>query len=56
LRLVAEVVRATGDVGAQWILDLCGGVVKEDWRSGVVLSICRGGAALWGVDGAGGWG
>jgi len=45
--LVAEVIRATGDVGIQWILDLCNGIVKEggvpgDWKSGVVLPICRG--------------
>jgi len=45
--LVTEMMRATGDAGAQWILDLCNGVVKEgsvpgDWRSGVVLPVCRG--------------
>jgi len=34
--LLAEIIQATGDIGTQWILDLCSGVVKdgciqEDW-------------------------
>jgi len=34
--LVAEMIQATGDIGIQWILDLCNGIVKEgsipeDW-------------------------
>jgi len=29
-RLVAEMIQATGDIGTQWILDLCNGIVKED--------------------------
>jgi len=34
--LVAEMIQATGDIGTQWILDLCNGIVKEgsipeDW-------------------------
>jgi len=42
--LVAEMIQATGDIGTQWILDLCTGIVKEgsipqDWKSRVVLSI-----------------
>jgi len=27
--LAAEMVQATGDIGTQWILDLCNGIVKE---------------------------
>ena len=35
--LVAEMITAIGDVGTQWILDLCNGIVKEgcipeDWK------------------------
>ena len=45
--LVAEIIRATGDIGTQWILDLCNGIVKqgsipEDWKSSVVLPIYKG--------------
>jgi len=45
--LVAEMIRATGDIGSQWILDLCNGIVKEgripeDWKSSMVLSIYKG--------------
>jgi len=51
---VAEAVRAssrnektTGDIGTQWILDLCNGIVKEgcipeDWKSSVLLPIYKG--------------
>jgi len=40
--LVEEMIQTTGDIGSQWILDLCNGVVKkgcipEDWKSSVVL-------------------
>jgi len=36
--LVAEMIQCTGDIGTQWILDLCNGIVKEgcipeDWKS-----------------------
>ena len=27
--LVAEIIQATGNIGTQWILDLCNGIVKE---------------------------
>jgi len=42
--LVAEMIQATGNIGTQWILDLCNGIVKEgsipeDWKSSVVLPI-----------------
>ena len=45
--LVAEMIQATGDIGTQWILDLCNGIVKEgsipeDWKSSVVLPIYTG--------------
>jgi len=53
--LVAEMIQATGDIGTQWILDLCNGIVKEgsipeDWKSSVVLPIYKGKATLWSVD------
>ena len=40
--LVAEMIQATGDIGTQWILDLCNGIVEEgsiseNWKSSVVL-------------------
>jgi len=28
-RLVAEMMQATGDIGTQWILDSCNGIVKK---------------------------
>jgi len=36
-----------GDIGTQWILDLCNGMVKEgcipqDWKSSMVLPIYKG--------------
>jgi len=39
-------IQATGDIGTQWILDLCNGIVKEgsipeDWKSSVVLPIYK---------------
>jgi len=45
--LVAEMIQATGDIGTQWILDLCKGIVKEgcipeDWKSSVVLPVYKG--------------
>ena len=46
---VAEMIQATGDIGTEWILDLCNGIAKEgsipeDWKSSVVLPIykCKG--------------
>jgi len=45
--LVAEMIQATGDIGIQWILDFCNGIVKEgsnpeDWKSSLVLPIYKG--------------
>jgi len=45
--LVAEMIQSTGDIGTQWILDLCNGIVKEgcileDWKSSMVLPIYKG--------------
>ena len=28
--LLAEMIQATGDIGTQWILDLCNGIAKEE--------------------------
>jgi len=44
--LVAEMIQATGDIGTQWMLDLCNGIVKgccipEDWKSSVVLPVYK---------------
>jgi len=44
--LVAEMIQATGDIGTQWILDLCNvilkeGCIPEDWKSGVILPIYK---------------
>jgi len=30
-KLVAEMIQTTGDIGTQWILDLCNGIVKEGY-------------------------
>ena len=45
--LVAEMIQATGDIGTQWILDLCNDIVKEvsipeDCKSSVLLPIYKG--------------
>ena len=45
--LVAEMIQSTEDIGTQWMLDLCNGIVKEgcipeDWKSGMVLPIYKG--------------
>jgi len=50
--LVAEMIQATGDIGTQWLLDLCNGIVKEgcipeDWKSSVVLPIYKGKGGVW---------
>ena len=42
--LVTGMIQDTGDIGTQWILDLCNGIVKEgsipeDRKSSVVLPI-----------------
>jgi len=39
--LVAEMIQTTWDIGTQWLLDLCNGIVKEgciaeDWKSSVM--------------------
>jgi len=36
--LITEMIQATGDIGTQWILDLCNGIVKEG--SIPSLSLC----------------
>jgi len=40
-------IQATGDIGIQWILDLCNSIVKEgcipeDWKLNVVLPTYNG--------------
>ena len=45
--VVAEMIKATRDIGTQWILDLCNCIVKEgsiaeDWKSSVVLPVYKG--------------
>jgi len=40
-------IQTTGEIGTQWILDLCNGIVKEgcipeDWKSSVVLPVYKG--------------
>jgi len=45
--LVAKMIQYTGDIGTQWILDLCNGIVKEgcipeDWKSSMILPIHKG--------------
>ena len=45
--LVAEMIQATGDIGIQWILNLCNGILKEgsipeDWKSTEVLPVYKG--------------
>ena len=45
--LVTEMIQATGEIGTQWILDSCNGIVKEgsipeDWKASVVLPIYKG--------------
>ena len=42
--LVAEMIQATGDIGTQWILDLCNEIVKEgsipeDWALSPLLFV-----------------
>jgi len=39
-------IQATGDIGTQWILDLCSGILKEgcipeDWKLSVVLPMYK---------------
>jgi len=46
-KLVAEMIQAAGDIGTQWILNLCNSIVKkccipEDWKSSMVLPIYKG--------------
>ena len=52
--LVAEMIQTAGDIGTQWILGLCIGIVEEgcipeDWKSTVVLPV----SSKTGCDGMG---
>jgi len=47
LGLVVEMIQSTGDIGTQWILDLCNvfvneGCIPEDWKSSMVLPVYKG--------------
>ena len=53
--LVAEMIQAIGDIGTQWILDLCNGIVKEgsipeDWNQVWFCQSTKAKATLWSVD------
>jgi len=53
--LVAEMKQATGDIGTQWILDLCNGIVKEgcipeEWKSIVDYQFTEGKGIQWSVN------
>jgi len=48
-------IKATGDIGTHWILDLCNGIVKEgcipeDWKLSVVLQFMKGSGIQWSMD------
>jgi len=48
-------IQATGDIGTQWIMDLCNGIVKEgcileDWKSSVYYQFTKGKGIQWSVD------
>jgi len=45
--LIAKMIKSAWDIGTQWILDSCNGIVKEncipeDWKSSVLLPIYKG--------------
>jgi len=53
--LVTEMIQATGEIGTQWILDLCNGIVKEGstLKIGNQVWYCqstKAKATLWSVD------
>jgi len=35
--LVTEMIQATGDIGTQWILDLCNGIVRRKHPRGLEI-------------------
>ena len=52
---VAQMIQAIGDIGIQWILDLCNGIVKEgsipeDWNHVSYCQSTKQKATLWTVD------
>jgi len=52
---LSVIVNTTGDIGTQWILDLCNGIVKEgsipeDWKSSVYCQSTKAKVTLWSVD------
>ena len=53
--LVAEMIQATGDIGTQWLLDLCNGIVKEgcipeDWKMEIKCGSANLQRQRWSVD------
>jgi len=53
--VVAKMLQATGNVGTQWTLDLCNGIVKDGciqkyWKSSVVHQFTKGKGIQWSVD------
>ena len=53
--LVTEMIQATGEIGTQWILDLCNGIanegsIPEDWKSVWYYQSTKAKATLWSVD------
>ena len=45
--VVAEMLRASGDVGVQWVTDLCNNIVQEgeipsDWRKSWIVNVYKG--------------
>jgi len=53
--LVAEMIQTTGDIGTQWILDICNGIVKEgcmqeDWKSSVLYEFRKERGIQWSAN------
>ena len=53
--LGAEMRHITGDIGTQWILDLCNGIMKnvcipEDWSQVWYYQVTKGKGIQWSVD------
>ena len=45
--MVAEMLRASGDIGVQWVTDLCNKIVQEgkipsDWRKSWIVKVYKG--------------
>ena len=45
--VVADIMKAAGEVGMKWMTDVCNGVVKdgtipEDWSESWLVNVCKG--------------